>query len=165
MSNDLPKPNSRNEKFLNAIATGDSTDLPAPKSRNEKFLDFIARNGGTGEGLTQDQKDKLNSIDEVKTELDNIKSLKTINIADGVLQLTEDYKQYCAMEDLTEILLPTTDKEMLEIHLWFYADVDYSLLLPNTFNQKEISIKANKHHEIIFEKIKNNWFGGVVYYG
>lgn len=70
MNNDLPKPNCRNEQFLNAIAKGDTTDLPVPKSRNEKFLDFIARNGGTGEGLTQEQKDKLNSIPGIKTELE-----------------------------------------------------------------------------------------------
>ena len=68
---DLPKPNSRNEKFLNAIAKRDLTDLPVPKSRNEKFLDFIARNGGTGgEGLTPSQLEKINKIDELDAQME-----------------------------------------------------------------------------------------------
>lgn len=86
MKFDLPKPKSRHEKFLNAIAKREITDLPVPKSRNEIFLDFIAKNGGTGEGLTQDQKDKLNSIPTINTELNTIKTnngnlenLQTIN--------------------------------------------------------------------------------------
>lgn len=86
MKFNLPKPKSRHEKFLNAIAKREITDLPVPKSRNEIFLDFIAKNGGTGEGLTQDQKDKLNSIPTINTELNTIKTnngnlenLQTIN--------------------------------------------------------------------------------------
>ncbi|WP_058993611.1 BspA family leucine-rich repeat surface protein [Sarcina ventriculi] len=86
MKSNLPKPKSRHEKFLNAIAKRDITDLPVPKSRNEIFLDFIAKNRGTGEGLTQDQKDKLNSIPTINTELNTIKTnngnlenLQTIN--------------------------------------------------------------------------------------
>lgn len=74
MTFNLPKPKSRHEKFLNAIAKGDTTNLPVPKSRNEIFLDFIAKNGGTGEGLTQDQKDKLNSIPAIKAELETLKN-------------------------------------------------------------------------------------------
>ena len=44
---DLPNPINRYEKYLNAIATGNSDDLPTPPiTREEVFLDYIARNGG-----------------------------------------------------------------------------------------------------------------------
>ena len=98
MNNDLPKPNSRVEKHLNAIATGDLTGLPKKDhSRVEQYLRYIALNRGTGEGLTEDQKDKLNKIDSISSELETLKSLKTLNIVDETLQLTEDHKQYCTM--------------------------------------------------------------------
>lgn len=48
---DLPeKPINRKEKYLNAIATGDSSDLPSPITREEAYLAFIAENGGGGGG-------------------------------------------------------------------------------------------------------------------
>ena len=48
---DLPNPINRYEKYLNAIATGNSDDLPTPTTREEVFLDYIAKNGGgTGGG-------------------------------------------------------------------------------------------------------------------
>lgn len=47
---DLPNPINRYEKYLNAIATGNSDDLPTPITREEVFLDYIARNGGGGGG-------------------------------------------------------------------------------------------------------------------
>lgn len=78
---DLPIPKSRNEQFLNAIATKNTDNLPTPKTRNELFLDYIARNGGTGgEGLTPSQLEKLNSIDKIKTELETIKKEKNSGI-------------------------------------------------------------------------------------
>lgn len=43
---DLPNPINRYEKYLNAIATGNSDDLPTPITREEVFLDYIAKNGG-----------------------------------------------------------------------------------------------------------------------
>ena len=47
---DLPNPINRYEKYLNAIATGNSDDLPTPITREEVFLDYIAKNGGGGGG-------------------------------------------------------------------------------------------------------------------
>ena len=47
---DLPNPINRYEKYLNAIATGNSDDLPTPTTREEVFLDYIAKNGGGGGG-------------------------------------------------------------------------------------------------------------------
>lgn len=164
MSNDLPKPNCRNEQFLNAIAKGDPTGLPVPKSRTEKFLAFIAENG-TRESLTQDQKDKLNSIDKVKTELETLKSLKTVEIVDGVLQLTEDRNQYCVMEDFTEILLPVIDKNHLEIQLKFNTiNNNFSLMFPECKMHSELSFKTGESYTIIFEKVMEEWrCGGVIY--
>lgn len=50
----LPTPNNRYEKFLNAIATGDTSSLPTPITREEAYLYYIALNGGGGGGGTGD---------------------------------------------------------------------------------------------------------------
>lgn len=44
-------PYTREEAYLNAIATGDSGSIPeTPYTREEMYLDYIARNGGGGGG-------------------------------------------------------------------------------------------------------------------
>lgn len=44
-------PHTREEAYLNAIATGDSGGIPeTPYTREEMYLDYIARNGGGGGG-------------------------------------------------------------------------------------------------------------------
>lgn len=44
-------PYTREEAYLNAIATGDSSGIPeTPYTREEMYLDYIARNGGGGGG-------------------------------------------------------------------------------------------------------------------
>ena len=90
-------------------------------------------------------------------------SLKEIQISNETLQLTEDKYQFCTMEDMTEITLPSTDKDFLEIHLFFNVDGDITILLPSAKYQNN-SITSGKFHEIIFTKIKNNWLGGIVTY-
>ena len=48
---ELPKkPITRQEEYLNAIATGDPSGLPDPITREEIYLDYIAQNGGGGGG-------------------------------------------------------------------------------------------------------------------
>ena len=79
---DLPNPKTRNEKFLNAIATGDSADLPTPKTRNEKYLKYIAENnttsggGGTGSGLSSTQIKNINSIPNITTDISTLKKIR-----------------------------------------------------------------------------------------
>lgn len=48
----LPEtPQTREEAYLNAVATGDTSGLPsAPQTREEQYLDYIAKNGGGGSG-------------------------------------------------------------------------------------------------------------------
>ena len=44
-------PQTRQEQYLNAIATGDASGIPdTPQCRQEQYLDAIARNGGGGGG-------------------------------------------------------------------------------------------------------------------
>lgn len=42
--NNLPEPQSRIEFFLYALVTGDISDLPKPQSRVEEFLEYIVKN-------------------------------------------------------------------------------------------------------------------------
>ena len=46
----VPDPITRQEQFLNAAATGDTSGLPDPITREEVYLDAIARNGSGGGG-------------------------------------------------------------------------------------------------------------------
>lgn len=63
---ELPKePQSRLEKQLHAIATGEG-DLPKPLSRTEVYLDYIAKNGIPGSGGTVSIEDSLGSTSKVK---------------------------------------------------------------------------------------------------
>lgn len=41
----VPDPITRQEQFLYAAATGDTSNLPDPITREEVYLDAIARNG------------------------------------------------------------------------------------------------------------------------
>ena len=42
-------PQTRQEQYLNAIATGDASGIPdTPQCRQEQYLDAIAKNGGGG---------------------------------------------------------------------------------------------------------------------
>jgi len=44
-------PQTREEAYLNAVATGSTSGLPsAPQTREEQYLDYIAKNGGGGSG-------------------------------------------------------------------------------------------------------------------
>lgn len=44
-------PQTREEQYLNAMATGNTSGLPsAPQTRAEQYLDYIAKNGGGGGG-------------------------------------------------------------------------------------------------------------------
>ena len=91
--------------------------------------------------------------------------LKILTIAGNKkLQLTEDRNQYCIMQDFTEIVLPKTSKNHLEIQLKFSATADYSLMLPECKLQSELEFENGKSYTLIFEKVLNEWrCGGVVY--
>ena len=45
---------TREEVFLRAAATGDTSNLPEPITRVEEYLKYIAENGGGGGGGTSD---------------------------------------------------------------------------------------------------------------
>lgn len=61
---DLPTPNNRQEKFLSAIATGDSDGLPTPITREEVYLSYIAENGSGGGGGGKPVTMTVNPTDE-----------------------------------------------------------------------------------------------------
>lgn len=153
----MDKPITREEQLYKAIIDGEDTELE-PITRREKYLKRIANNMVKSEGLTPHQLENINKIDDFAR-------VETVNIVNGQLQLTESLTQYCIMEDLTEIILPTTDKQRLQIHLNFIANGGYTLLLPPVWTQGTIEIEEGKFHELIFEKVLNTWKCGVVKYG
>lgn len=56
----LPKPRSRDEEFLYAVAQKDATLTPKPKTRSETYMQRIAENAGSGGGGTGDYNDLSN---------------------------------------------------------------------------------------------------------
>lgn len=88
---DLPYPRSKEEMYLDAIATGNIDDLPYPMSKVEQFLYFIAVNGGGGGGGSY--------ILPTATPLikGGIKVGDTLTINNAVL----DTKKYCHDQDVS----------------------------------------------------------------
>lgn len=58
---DLPKGITSEEKFLYALATGDTSEMPEAITREEKYLKAIAENsgGGGGDAYTKAETDAL----------------------------------------------------------------------------------------------------------
>ena len=110
--------------------------------------------------LTTTNKTVIGAINEVFAQNSSLKKLRVIN---DTLQLTEDKYQFCTIGDMVEINLPYTEKDFLEIHLFFNVERDITILLPSAKYQNN-SIIAGKFHEIIFTKVKSNWLGGVITY-
>lgn len=74
----LPTPTNREEIYLNAIANGITNGLPTPVTRTEMFLAYIAENGGGGSAVT---KEYVDTQDNKKTDLTNIATVETSNVA------------------------------------------------------------------------------------
>lgn len=128
--------------------------------QGEKGNDGTFNPNTTFANLKTQNKTVIGAINEVFAQNSSLKELRIIS---ETLQLTEDKYQFCAMGDMTEITLPSTDKDFLEIHLFFNVEGDITILLPSAKYQNN-SIIAGKFHEIIFTKVKNNWLGGVITY-
>lgn len=90
-------------------------------------------------------------------------NLVTTSIVGTTLTLTTDRYQATTMVDGTEIILPTVT-EFTEIHLFFSASTDMTLILPSCKWQSQPTISANKHYELIFT-YTTEWLGGVIVYG
>lgn len=104
---------------------------------------------------------KVEGFEEVINRLPS-KNIIEKNIVDGVLNLGNEMYQNCVMEDATEIVLPTVI-EFTEIHLFFSATSDLTLILPNCKWQGQPSITANKDYEFIFT-FTDKWLGGYIVY-
>lgn len=89
-------------------------------------------------------------------------NLVTTNLVGTTLTLTSDKYQTTTMIDGTEIVLPTVS-EFKEIHLFFSATNDMTLILPSCKWQSQPAINANKSYELIFT-YTTEWLGGCIVY-
>lgn len=89
-------------------------------------------------------------------------TLITTNIVGTTLTLTTDKYQTARMVSGTEIVLPTVTS-FTEIHLFFSAATDMTVILPNCKWQSQPTINANKSYELIFT-YTTEWLGGCVVY-
>lgn len=90
-------------------------------------------------------------------------SLVATNIIGTTLTLTTDKYQITTMVNGTEIVLPTVSS-FTEIHLFFSASTNMTLILPNCKWQSQPTITSGKYYELIFT-YTDTWLGGVVVYG
>lgn len=88
---DIPStPITREEKFLDAAARGDTSGLPEPITREEQYLKAIAENGGGGGGGTSDY-DRLSNKPSINgVTLTGDKSTEDLHIEAGSSELTDD---------------------------------------------------------------------------
>lgn len=89
-------------------------------------------------------------------------TLITTNIVGTSLKLTTDKYQTTKMVNGTEIVLPSVTS-FTEIHLFFSAATDMTVILPNCKWQSQPTINANKSYELIFT-YTTEWLGGCVVY-
>jgi hypothetical protein len=91
--------------------------------------------------------------------------LEEKEITDNVLDLTIDKYQYVEdMVDGTTINLPSVST-FTEIHLFFNATSDLTLVLPDALYQKIPEIQEGCSYEFIFTYIPNKWLAGYIEYG
>ena len=87
-----------------------------------------------------------------------------VDIVDNILQLTADKYQKTNMVDGTEILFPSVNK-FTEIHLYFAADSDMNINLPDNCKWRvEPNIEEGNSYEIIATYNTIEWLVNVIVY-
>ena len=100
--------------------------------------------------------------DKVTGILINAQSVEDeTSIVGNKLNLTTDKYQVTNMVNNTQIVLPTVDK-FTEIHLFFDATSDMTLVYPSVKWQTQPTIKANASYEFIFTYVNDAWLGGYI---
>ncbi|WP_294402660.1 hypothetical protein [uncultured Clostridium sp.] len=112
-------------------------------------------------GLIKDMNGNLISIVDLLLEGGKQK-LVEIEIENETLNLTTDKFQKVIMEDFTDIVLPDTEN-FVEIHLFFNASEEMTLILPDIRWQDEPVFEGGKYYELVFT-FTGEWLGGVVVY-
>lgn len=132
--------------------------------------DITTTNWGTARNLTIGN--KTQSVDgsgNVSWSLSDmgampLPSLVTQTISNNTLTLSSDRYQYVdSMTNNVIINLPSVS-DFTEIHLFFLANADLTLILPNALYQKLPEITSGCMYEFIFTYVGNHWLGGFIEY-
>ena len=93
-------------------------------------------------------------------------TVKTVSVANGKLTLTKDKRQKCTnITSGTEIVFPTvSDTEFLEIHLYFNAESDMSLIIPDCKWRVDPNLEAGKSYELVATWNTMNWLANLIIY-
>ena len=125
----------------------------------------------TGRNITIGNKtNKFDGTENISFSLSDIGAMPLPNcvlktITDGTINLSDDRYQYVtSMPDGTTITLPTVT-EFTEVHLFFYAESDLTLVVPNILYQKIPNIASGCLYEFIYTYILGRWVGGFIEYG
>ena len=123
----------------------------------------LVAGGTTGQILVK--KSNLD-YDTQWTTLNTKETWSKISASGGVLQLNTNKYQYVqSISSGTEIILPTiSGNTVTEIHLFFNANSDLTLVLPSCKWQTTPDFKNKKTYELIFTYFNGAWLGGVIVY-
>lgn len=93
-------------------------------------------------------------------------TVATVSVSGGKLTLTKDKRQKCtSMISGTEIVFPTvSNTEFLEIHLYFNAESDMSLILPDCKWRVDPNLEAGKSYELVATWNTMNWLANLIVY-
>ena len=93
-------------------------------------------------------------------------TVATVSVSGGKLTLTKDKRQKCTnIISGTEIVFPTvSNTEFLEVHLYFNAESDMSLVLPDCKWRVDPNLEAGKSYELVATWNTMNWLANLIVY-
>ena len=143
-------------------ATGAKGEQGQKGEKGDTGVGLVA-GGTTGQILVK--KSNLD-YDTQWTTLNTKETWSKISASGGVLQLNTNKYQYVQnISSGTEIILPTiSGNTVTEIHLFFNANSDLTLVLPSCKWQTAPDFKNKKTYELIFTYFNGAWLGGVIVY-
>ena len=93
-------------------------------------------------------------------------TITTVSVSGGKLTLTKDKRQKCTnITSGTEIVFPTvSNTEFLEIHLYFNAESNMSLVLPDCKWRVDPNLEAGNSYELVATWNTMNWLANLIVY-
>jgi hypothetical protein len=93
-------------------------------------------------------------------------AISTVSVSNGKLALTKAKRQKCTnIVSGTEIVFPTvSNTEFLEIHLYFNAELNMNLILPDCKWRVDPNLEAGKSYELVATWNTMNWLANLIVY-
>lgn len=149
---------------VTTVGSSEEATVTKKGTAENPILDFAIPRGDSGVyvGSKDSAPESAKIIVDKSSDGLYLNQVVTVPVVDSILNLTANKAQNTVMENNTTIVLPNV-KGYTEIHLFFYAESDLTLIFPNIKWQSQPEVKANKKHEFIFTH-ETEWLGGCICY-